>query len=204
MVGKRNLRLELYLRENPARNVPVKDAAPLPPQVQELSETVQSFHNPAEQTRQELAGLWKELFEFYAETRDSDKRPLRLALIPWLWKSVPRLAANENALRVAFDRKLAKWKAEGAGALLDGREQKRGIATAHAIPQNDLDLIIWTAATRKRGRIAPAVRELKEHGQLTHETKSLLPDTTSSKSYVNRRLAAAVKPEVELVMPFFL
>ena len=200
-------RLELYLHENPARKPSADQELTLPEEFEDLKGTIRSFNAPAAPSNSEAAGLWAEVFELYS-MHDSGKQAgrLRNALVRFLWSEAPALAKSSNALRVAFYRKFEAWKASGASAaaLLDGRTAKRGESRAQAFPQGDLDAITWEAAAHKRGRIAPAVRELERQGRLSAETLALLSDDAGSKSYLNRRLVKSVRSDVELVRPYVL
>jgi len=203
-------RLELYLPEHPRR----KAAATVLPGEQdfkELGESIQAFTDPAAPTRAEIAALWSEVFELYEDRAETQagKRPLRRRLLNFLRRHAPWLAQTDRALRVAFERKHARWSRCGqtAVAMLDGREEKRGVPVAEPLPQEDVDRITWHAAQNCGGRVAQAARELAERGPrsgLSESTLDLVCHDAASKSYVPGRLRASVQRDVKLLRPYLL
>ena len=134
---------------------------------------------------------------------------MKRRLLDFLSARAPFLAANANALRVNFDRKLKKFKTSDgdATALIDGRELKRGEKRAPEIPQDDIDRIAWHSARNCGGRTAQAVRELAGAGErsgLSQLTLETISRPASRKSHVNRRLFSAVHPEVKAIAPYLL
>ena len=201
-------RLELYLQENPARKVA---SSRTPADFKPLAEFIQAFADPQNPTGHEKAALWSEVFELFeagAATKRERKR-LRNDLATWLQSHAPWLSRSGSALRVSFDRKLARWVASGrsAASLLDGREEKRGLSRGNPIPQDDLDKIVWHASANCGGRVAQAVNDFRSQGErsgLSVETLSLITRPHASKSYVNRRLMDQVRPEVRMIAPYRL
>ena len=172
---------------------------------------IQPFAIPNPPTRTEIAAFWAEVFELYSAGADikREQRALRRELVKFLSRHAPWLAESSRALRVAFDRKFARWteKGESSAALLDGREKKRGEKRAPEIPQADVDRIVWHAAANSGGRVAQALRDFAEHGErsgLTAGTVEIITRPHSRKSQVNHRLAARLSGEVKNIMPFYL
>jgi hypothetical protein len=204
-------RLEIYLPEKPACKPDAKRLLPHESDFKPLTELMQSFATPNAPTRTEIAAFWAEAFELYRAGADTkrEQRALRRWLVKFLFRHAPWLAESSHALRVAFDRKYAKWtnNGESSAALLDGRELKRGKKRAPEIPQTDVDLIVWHAAAKTGGRVAQAVREFAEQGErsgLSTGTVEIITRHHSRKSQFNRRLTARVAGDVEAVKPFFL
>jgi len=204
-------RLENYLPERLKSKPAVQRATPGENQFKPLLEIIQACADSLAPTNCERAAIWSAAFEIYesdAQTR-REKKQLRRALVKCLFRHVPALARNDHSLRVSFDRKFERWlKAEkSAVALLDGREEKRGVPTVATIAANDIDQITWHAAANCGGRIAQAVREFAVKGDrsgLSGETLEIITRPHVSKSHVNRRLALQLSSEVRGLMPLFL
>lgn len=203
-------RLELYLPENPKQKTNAARLLPQEAEFAELRATIRSFTNEATPTGAEKAALWAQAFELLANAgAKREIRTQRRQLVRFLFRHAPTLAANEHALRVSFDRKYARWQegAKSPAALLDGREAKSGAAHAQPIPQDDLDRIIGEAAFACGGRVRQAARQLAEQGEasgLSPETLDLISRPASRKSYLNARVADAVKHDVRMVRPYLL
>jgi hypothetical protein len=204
-------RLEIYLPENPARQAAPSQTPGPSKNLGLIAEFIATFADPANPSETDLAALFANIFDAYG-AKDATKRDWkrqRRAIAKELHRLLPGIAATERALRVNLDRKLKRWLAAGqdSSALLDGRIQKRGIPAAPAIPQNDLDKIIWHASANCGGRAAQAIRDLAHKGErsgLSAETLDLITRSHKSKSYVNRRLLDRVVSEIETVEPLFL
>src|SRR6185369_10549352 len=114
---------------------------------QALNQLLGSFAITGQATSREEAALWDAAFTLLAESMEAGRpaKAMKRRLLDYLWKNAPFLAKSFAALRVNFGRKMEKWEAEGCSvtALLDGREQKRGVPCAPAIPVDDLDTLIW-------------------------------------------------------------
>ena len=183
-------RLELYLHEKPARKsspvLSVEDS-----EFQTLLDTICAFTDRATPTRREIAALWAESFQLYSPEPNVKAAKILRPMIAFLWCNAPAMGRSEHAVRVNFDRKFAKWEDSGRAdaMLIDGRTQKRGEQRAEPIPQDDIDLLAWTAGHDYRGRVAPALRDLAASGRLSPSTMELIPDNCASKSYVNTRLS---------------
>ena len=204
-------RLEIYLPEKPACKADAKRLLPGESDFKPLKDLIQSFAVPNAPTRTEIAAFWAEAFELYQAGADTNReqRALRRELVKFLFRHAPWLAKSSHALRVAFDRKFAKWveKDESAAALLDGREQKRGEKRAPEIPQSDKDIFEGHAAFYCGGRRRQAARELREMGSesgLSDYSIQVLNRPSKSKSYLNRRLENSIRPGIKMVKPYIL
>ncbi|MGA9777852.1 MAG: hypothetical protein ACLPRE_11355 [Limisphaerales bacterium] len=204
-------RLEIYLPEKSAYKPDAKRLLPAEMDFKPLSDAIQAFTDPTAPARTEIAAFWAEAFEFYqagAETR-REQRALRRELVKFLYRHAPWLASSKRALRVAFDRKYARWieNGESSAALLDGRELKRGEKRAPEIPNADVDKIVWHAARNYGGRVAPALRDFAVSGErsgLDAGTVEIITRHHARKSQFNRRLTARVAGDVKAIKPFFL
>ena len=199
-------RLELYLSDSPARKQ--TGAAVSPGEFQEIVDAIEACADPLAPTKQERAAIWATAFEFLTSAAKTprEQKTLRRALVGFLIERAPWLGKNPKAVRDNFYLKFEKWDTGGrtSAALIDGREAKLGQPVADPIPQDDLDRIIWHASANCGGRLAQAKRDLAEQGArsgLTQGTLELLADSSRSKSYVNRRLASTVAPEVKMIAP---
>lgn len=204
-------RLELFLPDRLTRKDAAAAVLPSEQRFALLCGSMKGFGNSAAPNRSEIAAFWCEAFELYESELDgaASERALRRDLIAFLSRHARWLAESRNALRVAFERKYSRWMEKGrtAAALLDGREEKRGVPVEPEIPQADRDLITWKAIAECGGRTAQAVRELAVRGQrsgLTDETLGLVCGRGSRKSYVPRRVLESVKHEVKQLAPYLL
>lgn len=203
-------RPEFFLNGNLRRAVaaePTRDSAE---EFAHLRQVIGTFRDPLNPSGQEIDALWIEVVELFLERRAGDKpKKLKRRLLDFLACRAPFLAANANALRVNFDRKLKALEAsEGDNIiLLDGRELKRGEQRAPEIPQEDIDRLAWHSAKNCGGRTAQAVRELANAGArsgLSPITLDLIERPAANKSHVNRRLFNAVHTESKIIAPFLL
>lgn len=202
-------RLELYLSDNPKPKMQAQRLTPGESEFTDLSTIIQGCADPSDPTDGEKAAIWAATFEIFAEAQNSKKRKqLRRSLVKFLWRHASALAESEHAMRVAFDRKLARWIKEGKThiALLDGRRERRGAATATPFPPEDLDTI-QGHATLFRFELAPAVRDLCRQGERSGLSKYTLEHARGKsvdKSYVNRRLINSLPNPTPELKPFSL
>jgi hypothetical protein len=191
-------RLELYLRENAAHGEPTK--ADLPGGISELlAEEAETFNGLDNPTQDEIDGFWDEICEIYYCAKASAKPVPRSRIVRWLWNNAQRLARTANGLRVAFDRRLISFEAKMAEGLSRPDDDS---AHEEVIPENDKLIIAGYAAHNTRGRLAPAIRQMKELGLLSEETRRLIPDDASDKAYVNARVRTAVKNDIKIAQIF--
>ena len=199
--------LELYLDERRAEKLGRPAARKgFDERFAELSAVVACFKDPAAATDAEEALLWSRACEVLNSLVDEGHRPrtIKPALLRYVWKHAPRLATSPNALRVAFDRRLDKYRVNDGRpeAQRDGRELKRGIPTAEPFSQADLDKITWHAVANCGGRVSQAVREFVEEEQLDPQILGYFEGRTWGKSYVPDRLRKAVTPGVRMLAPY--
>jgi hypothetical protein len=203
-------RPELFLNGNLRKALPAKSIGDNDSDFEPLNLCVAGFHNQTEPSGEEIDALWIEAVELFLELRENEKpKKLKRRLLDFLSCRAPFLAANPNALRVNFDRKLKAFEASKGDetALLDGRELKRGEKRAPEFPQDDIDRIAWHSARNCGDRTTQAVRELASAGErsgLSALTLDTITRPAKSKSYVNRRLFSTVHPEVKAIAPFLL
>jgi hypothetical protein len=204
-------RLEIYLPNKPDCKAGAKRLLPAEMNFKSLTDSIQGFADPSAPTRTEIAAFWAEVFELYRSGADTNReqRALRCALVKFLFRHALWLAQSSHALRVAFDRKYARWieNDESSAALLDGRELKRGEKRAPEIPQDDVNRIVWHAAKNCGGRVAQALRDFAGSGErsgLSAGTVEIITRHHKSKSAFNRRLIERVKYEVKMMKPHLL
>ena len=194
-------RLEIYVRDKPAlKKVP---AQPLPEvlqeQFQELSAFIDACRNPAAPTEIERRAIWTLALEKFTamvaggEPEKSAARRVR----KFLFAKAPFLAQTRNALRMGFDRKLARWTASGrdAKALRDGRENN---GNAFELPEGDRDRLIHRAVFYYRGDAAPAWRELLRAG-FSQTVVERYAGRAGRKSYLPASVMDSIGPEVEIL-----
>ncbi|MGH7939517.1 MAG: hypothetical protein ACREFR_00410, partial [Limisphaerales bacterium] len=203
-------RLELYLPENPKPKIEEERLTPGESEFADLLGFIRGCADLKQPTDGEKAAIWSAAFEVFGEAESGKRRKyLRRSLVKFLWRHMPALAQSQHALRVAFDRKSARWTEEGktATALLDGRKEKAGVPKAEPFAKVDLEKIIWHAAANCGGRVAQAVRDMAGSGArsgLSQGTLEIISRPAASKSYVNRRLMNKAANDVKQIMPFFL
>lgn len=203
--------LELYLDEHPRRAFRASDIAPAH-EFRAIAEEIERFANPLSPTDKEEAVLWDLIFRQMERSAEGDRIRMKRKLRDFLWRNARCLTASENALRVRFDYNYSKWVKGGRqiAPLLDGREAKRGESKPGVLTftAHDLEYLEWYAREHCGGRLAQAVRELKELSEQSGLSPELMEhicrQQSGSKSYVNRRLREAVTPNIEATMPYRL
>jgi hypothetical protein len=204
-------RPELFLPGNLKHSTAVARGTGDDAEFESLNFCIGTFGDPQKPNTTEIDAFWIEIMELFSDLVVGAAKPKKAKrqLLDFLWRRASFLARSPNALRVNFDRKLKVWR-ETQGdetALLDGRELKRGERRADAIPQPDIDRLVWYSAHNCGGRTAQAVRELGEIGErsgLSTQTLALINAPHGSKSHVNRRLFSAVHGDVKLIAPNLL
>jgi hypothetical protein len=160
-------RLEIYLSDKPA--LKKSPELPLPESWREdfqgLSGLIGTFPNPAALTLAERRAVWALSIGRHDEFIRQGMSPKQAGrrVRAFLFARLPSLASNSrDALRVAFERKLARVKANGGhpNALADGR-QDRGDQVE--IPESDLRCLVASAAFENGGRVDAAWREKYPH-----------------------------------------
>ncbi|HEV2331191.1 MAG TPA: hypothetical protein VGY56_20610 [Verrucomicrobiae bacterium] len=194
-------RLEIYLTDNPkpktlpARKVPAKLAG----QFQELAEFIAACGDPASPNKTERREIWTIAFEKYSQliVQDMSGKKAARVLRDFIFTAAPFLAPTRNALRLAFERKLARWQQSNcnAMALRDGRENN---GCGFELPENDRDTLIHRAVFNYRGDIAPAWRDLLRNG-FSSDVVSRYSGRAAKKSHVPATVMDLVAPEVEIL-----
>jgi hypothetical protein len=196
-------RVELYLDERPARKahavaVQGADAARWP----ELAGAISRCGDPTRLTRGEKRAVWAtalEAFEVAVELEGKSPIQVKRELLPFLLKTAPCLAANRNALRIAFERKHRRWKAAGcnAAALKDQRAEANR-ERAKGICQDDLDMLIGHTVLGCGGRISQGVRECFQNGWVSADLAGRVIANPATKSYVPNWLRERLRYEVAM------
>ncbi len=216
--GRRDwLRPEIFLRNNPpVRPQHRADLAAAEQPFAPLFDVIAGLAMPGVPTPQEEALLWLRAWEIHGAQVASGLKPktAKAALLQFLRRHAAWLTEGQSreALRVMVARQFRKHAhAEQAGknvaeAALDGRVARRGVATAPPIPADDVEKIVAYALFNCGGRLAQAERELvelRDGSGLSAATLDLM-DAGRSKSYVNRRLVDAARPEIDTAAPYLL
>ncbi|MEO7299004.1 MAG: hypothetical protein ABI042_10575 [Verrucomicrobiota bacterium] len=196
--------LAIYLDERPARKIKTNPANVLcADEFRPLQTIISAFKNPAEPTDSEIKNLWLSSFDLLDDLVAGGKKPkkAKLALLKFFEKNAPRLAESGNALRVAWNRKYARWteNARKVSALADGRKENSGNFRAPEISEVDRDKIIAHARFNCGGRISQAWRELCQRGQLSEEILSYYLHNPASKSHVPKAIRDLATHEVKLL-----
>jgi hypothetical protein len=190
-------RLEIYLpdrlKQKTAPTAIVSEA--LAADFAEIESFIAACSNPHVPNKAECAGIWTlalEKFSALVHAGELDKRASR-RVRQFLFARAPFLASSRDALWIAWQRKLERFKAANgdAKALRDGRENN---GDRVVIPASDLDLLRHAAAVECGGRINTAWRS--KYVQLSDTTRGRYPDQWNcpAKVYdlVNRELVDAL------------
>jgi hypothetical protein len=194
-------RLELYLPDKPALKVqPARPvAAALANEFAELADYLSSAKNPAALSESEARDVWELALEQYDRSVSQGVPRSRIArrLRTFLFAKAPGLASTRNALRMAFDRRLARWQAgrRDPKTLRDGRTEN---GESFEFPEADRDLLIHRAVFHYRGDIAPAWRDCLRKG-FSPEVCARYAGRAARKSYVPATVMDSVRAEVEIL-----
>lgn len=182
-------------KTSPARALP----AAVGSQFNELSTFIAACKNPHAPTDAEQRGIWMLAFEqhdrFVSQGMNSNQAARRVR--DFLFAGAPFLAPTRNALRMAFERKLARWTETNrdAKALRDGREEN---GARFELPAEDRDLLIQRAVFYYRGDVAPAWRDLLRSG-FSPSVTNRYAGRAWRKSHVPASVMESVGPEVEIL-----
>jgi len=196
-------RVELYLEKNPSLPT-VPTALRSAPAFDDLLEV--RFDTPGRPNAQEEENFLREAWrvEQGLLLRGVAPKKARADLNQFLWQRAPWLSDSRDGLTAKVARKFRTLEREGTS--LDGRAARAGVPREPESPQDYKDLIIWTAAKRG-GRVAQGIDDLlaeAEQQGLPAEFVEFLITMRGPGSEVNRRLMAEVKPEVDMLRPYFL
>jgi len=198
-------RLELFLDEKPLRKDAPQPAISLGvhTEFRELQEVIGMFKNPAAPLDAEKDYLWLRAFELFEEEVAAGKarKKIKNALVRFLARKAPFMAASANALRVTFNRKYGRWLGSdrAPAALQDGRKEKSGFHRAPELKPQDRDALIAHAVLNCDGRVSQAWRELAGKNALSEELLAYYLSNPASKSYCPTRIREAVKYEVGMM-----
>lgn len=187
--------LALYLPDQLKRKT-ANHPQPVSAEFPVLNQAIAGIKKPGEPTREEQELLWLRACESYRAAGGGSPKQKR-AILTLLWQHAPNLAKSPNALRVSFDRKFkTRLKSNGdANAIKDGRRKKLGARVVHYDP-DQIDLIKYTAATKREGKRAAAIRMLDELGLITDPRIREMLDTRTSKTYLRKSLRDQLRDTV--------
>src|ERR1035437_9521747 len=198
-------RVELFLDEKPVRKDATRPAISLAVQTEfrELQDVVSTFKNPAKPADAEKEYLWLRTFELFEEKLAAGKarKKVKGALVKFLARNAPFMAASPDGLRVAFNRKYSRWAESdrAAVALQDGRKEKSGFHRAPELKAEDRDALIAHAVLNCDGRVSQAWRELAGKNALSEDLLAHHLSNPATKSYCPSRIREAVKYEVGMM-----
>lgn len=194
-------RLELYLPDRPAltrqaaRPVPKSSAG----QFEELESYLAAVPNPSAPSELETRGVWTLALEHHGRMIGHGTPAKRAArrVRNFLFARAAFLAPTRNALRMAFERKLAQWTARQCDpkAFMDGRA---GNGAKFELPEDDRDLLIHRAVFYYRGDIAPAWRDCLRKG-FSELVQQRYAGKSSDKSHVPASVMDSIGPEVDIL-----
>ncbi len=160
----------------------------------ELESVIDGMADVASPTVMEREAIWRQavLGEEALLKAGKPAKRAKAAVLDMLQVRVPNLGANRRALAETLRTKRARWEEhEGApDALVD----RRGIANQarrKTYNPDDRDKILWEAAAKWNGKVAPAKRALMEAGELSDQFVKEEESRTGSKSDVRETLLAA-------------
>ncbi|MBI1178004.1 hypothetical protein GC207_11275 [bacterium] len=184
--------IEIYLPERPARKQPARRATNSRPPSDSwgaLARVIDGLNSPLQISADEKELLLTHACEWCQAQFDRGitQKAAREKLFAFLMAQAPGLAANRNALRVTFDR---AWRRYQAGEELRDKRPSANAARAKVLNTEELERIVYTSLRKFRGRVAPAVREVKG-GKLG-----------ARKSYVPETLRREVTPAIAAIAPF--
>lgn len=194
-------RLEIYLSDKPSPKKAPAHTLPkaLRDQFQELTAFIDACRNSASPTDTEKRGIWTLAIEQYEKSISVGMKLKQAArrVRDFLFAKASFLAPTRNALRMAFERKLARWKESGqdAKSLRDGRESN---GNSFEIPEEDRDLLIHRAVFYYRGDVAPAWRDLLRKG-FSPEVIERYAGRAADKSHVPASVMDSIAPEVDIL-----
>ena len=198
-------RVELFLDEKPVRKAVTRPAISLAVQTEfrELQDVVSTFKNPAKPADAEKEYLWLRTFELFEEKLAAGKarKKVKGALVKFLARNAPFMAASPDGLRVAFNRKYSRWAESdrAAVALQDGRKENSGFHRAPELKAEDRDALIAHAVLNCDGRVSQAWRELAGKNALSEDLLAHHLSNPATKSYCPSRIREAVKYEVGMM-----
>jgi len=200
-------RPEFFIEDSPAA-VPLRTSGSAAA-FDALADSITGFTNPAAPTAQEGAAFLLQAWQHYQNLllRGIAPKKAKAQLNTFLWERCPWLSDSRCGLENKIRRKFLGYeKTEGnAAAMLDGRVARAGESRAPSTPTEHHDQLAWLTAKKFGGRVQFAVDELIDTGEamgLPGDFLEWLLQQRGIGGAVNRRLLAAVKPDVEMLWPY--
>ncbi|MBE0541607.1 MAG: hypothetical protein IH623_09490 [Verrucomicrobia bacterium] len=202
---ERFARLELYLPDKPALKNPVRRAGFQPAftadelaEFAELTGYLDAIPNPSKPSKNEQREVWTLAVEQHGKLVGRGVPASRAArrVRAFLFTAAPFLAASRNALRMAFERRLARWQ-NGKGDPKSQRDGRAENGEKFDFPEADRDLLIHRAVFNYRGDVAPAWRDCLRQ-RFSETVRERYTTHASRKSYVPARIMDSIGPEVEI------
>jgi len=172
----------------------------LTPHEQSVFRYLNEVKRHAEPTVKELDLIWFaacESIDAQVEEGISGKT-VRRAMIAFLERSAVALSKNSHALKKLLKLKYARYVECGGDfdSMCDKRAENSGWKRAAVLPEEDRKLIIAHAALNKGGRLAPALRDLREDGKLDLKLETIHISNPACKSYVPKSIRDQVQPDI--------
>ena len=195
-------RLELYLdkrlgrrAQQPAAEVAARAGFEC------LRRALARVQNVAAPTHEEAVYIWTQAFDELGALAEAgtECKVAERTVFAVLKESGVNLAKNDEALRKAFGRNLARWQAGGGkpSALRDGRRVER---TDLRLPLPDADReTIIARAVEHGGRISQGWRVACKGGELSPEVAARYIGNPANKSYMPRSVRDRVRHDVALL-----
>lgn len=202
-------RLELFLDERPARKSAPRAVVTLAVQneFRELLEVSAAFKNPGAPSDEEKNYLWLRAFELLEEKAgDGSKfKKVKKSLVKFLVRNASFLAESAEAMRVAFNRKYARWieSDRAALALEDKRGKNSGFFRADRFLEEDIARVQWEAGRKYRGDVLPAARALIAKGDI--RDKNIISwgvKGCDPNSHIYRRLLGQAGPAAKEIQKY--
>jgi len=182
-------RLEIYLpdrlKQKSAPAAVVLEA--LAADFAELEQFISACSNPHAPNKIECVGVWALALQKNAALVNAGTSEKTAAgrVRQFLISRATFLAASPHALRVAFDRKLARWK-ESGGDLKVLRDGRANNGDRVEIPSADIDRLRASSAFKNGGRIDSAWRE--EYPFLSKTTRARYPNRRNCPAKIHHLL----------------
>jgi intergrase/recombinase len=169
----------------------------LNPHEQAVFRYLNAVKRAAAPTVEELDLIWFAVCESLHEQSASGMKAKasRRAMIAFLQRSAVTLSKNSDALKKLLKLKYARYVECGGtfDSFVDQRAEKSGYKRALKLSKEDCDLIVAHAGLNKGGRLAPALRDLREDGKLSYDLEAHHISSPASKSYVPKSIRDQVQ-----------
>ena len=169
-----------------------------------MQATLDMFSDAAHPTPAEMAWLWDDTFAALesAVTAGRKEKKVKRALLRWM-HARPFLFSHLDNLRRDFNRKLAKWQANGRKAwqLVDQRA-KANAERRVKLSAEDRDQLVAAGLFKHGGEAAPAWRECQEAGTLSNRLCRGYVSNPARRDYVPRSVMREIRPELKSLLPW--